>query len=136
MATQKLVYAFSEGKQIAHDLAISAGPATVYTDRFFARDCEVWNTQMEWTDDSTTLAITVTLWASNKPTPDDSSDDDWVQMTASHGFDGLPGGNPAGGSGKDMVDVSASGALWYRWKFARTAGSGVLQAYVSKRDRR
>ena len=108
----------------------------VYSDIFQVEYCEVWNTHFEWTEDTATYAAAITLWASDKPNPDESDDTDWVQMTSGHGFDGLPGGDPAGGDGKDMTDVSASGALWYRWKVERTTGDGTLQAYVVRKDRR
>lgn len=122
--------------QIMHDLVSDGTDATVYSDKFGVSWAEVWSTHFEWDDDSTTYAATVTLWASNKQDPSEADDTDWVQMTANNNFDGLPAGNPTGGDGKDLVDLGISGALWYRWKFARTAGSATLQAYTSRKDRR
>lgn len=122
--------------QVAHDLVSSAAAATVYSDKFSIQWAMVWNTHFEWADDSTTYAAAITLWASDKASPNEANDNDWVQMTSDHGFSGLPGGNPTGNDGKDMTDVSASGALWYRWKIARSAGSGVVQAYVVRKDQR
>lgn len=132
----KQVYNTDRAVQVAHDLVSSAAAATVYSDKFSTQWAEVWSTHLEWADDAADFAVTVTLWASNKSTPDETDDDDWVQMVAANNYDGLPGGNPAAGSGKDLVDVGISGALWYRWKFARTAGSAVLQAYVVRKDNR
>lgn len=128
-------YSNANARQIAHDLVVNGTATDVYSDPLQLDHSDIWSTHIEWTDDSTTLAVTVSLWASNKADPDGAVAD-WVQMTASHGYDGLPGGNPAGGSGADLVDISASGALWYKWRFQRTAGTGTIQAYFAEKDRR
>ena len=133
--SRKQVYNTDRAVQVMHDLVSSS--AAVYSDKFGVSWAEVWSTHFEWDDDSTTYAAVVTLWASNKQNPNEANDADWVNLVAAHGYDGLPGaGITASGDGKDMVDVSASGALWYRWKVARSAGTATLQAYVSRKDRR
>lgn len=134
--TQKLEYSGLPGAHVAHDKVSSAAASTVYSDKFSVHVADVWNAQFEWEDDAADYEAEVTLWASDKPVPDEADDTDWVQMVSGHGFDGLPGGDPAGGNGKDMTDVSASGALWYRWKIARSAGSATWQIYVVRKDRR
>lgn len=108
---------------------------TIYTDPIQVARADILNTHFEWDDAAADYASTVTLWASNKPTPGTADDVDWVEMTSDHGFSGLPGGNPAGGDGKDMVDFSAFGALWYRWKIAHTAGAATIDAYICERNR-
>ncbi len=124
-------------EQVAVDLASSvASAATIYSRKFSVIACEVWNSHFEWDDAAANYASAITLWASNKPNPSEDTDTDWVQMTSGHGYSGLPGGDPAGGDGKDMVDVSASGALWYRWKIVSSAGAAVVQIYVVRKDRR
>lgn len=119
------------GGQILNQATLD-GSTTATTVAFTVAAASDWALQCEWTDDASSLAITVTLWASCKANPntDLTDDTDWVQMTSSHGWGGLPGGNPAGGSGKDLTDVGVSGALWYKVRFARTAGSGKMSAWT------
>ena len=126
--TEEQTYQHVRGKQIFHDKAIDAGSSTAYSRVFSAPQSTVWNTHHIWTDGAANFTATYTLWASDYESPDETNDDEWVQMTSNHGYDGLPGGNPVGGSGKDMVDISASGALHYRWKVEWISGSAVLQS--------
>lgn len=107
---------------------------TAYSNMFFVSDADVWSSHFVWTEDVATFAAAVTLWATNLENPDEATDTDWVQMTASHGFSGLPGGDPSGGSGKDFVDISASGAIRYRWKVVRSTGTGTVQIIVGMKD--
>lgn len=134
--SQKQRYNTDRAVQVMHDLVSDGTDTTVYSDKFGVSYAEVWNTHFEWVEDTATYAAAVTLWASNKQSPSIANDADWVNVVTAHGFTGLPGSDPAGGDGKDTVDVSASGALWYRWKIVRTTGAGTLQAYVSRKDGR
>lgn len=122
------------GGQVAEDLVNDGTDTTVYTSAFSVGRGETWAVHLEWAEDTATFATAVTLWASCKPEPDESSDTDWVQMTTNHNWTGLPGGDPAGGSGKDLVDVGVSGALWYRFKFVRSTGAGTIQAWLVRKD--
>jgi hypothetical protein len=113
-----------------------ATDATIYSDKFSVRGAPVWSAHLEWTSAGSDLATAITLWASNKPEPDPSTDTDWVQMTSDYGYDGFFGGDPAAAaaSGKDFVDVSNSGALWYKYKAVRSAGSGTISIIVTAKD--
>jgi hypothetical protein len=135
--SQKQRYNTDRAVQVMHDkISSSGGDATAYSDKFGVSYAEVWNTHFEWDETAATFAAAITLWASNKASPDESTDTDWVNVVTAHGFSGLPGSDPAGGDGRDMVDVSASGALWYRWKVVRASGTATIQAYVSRKDLR
>ena len=125
-----------KGGQVLDSETISADPATVYSNVFYVTSSNMASFHLVVDDDASSLAITVTLWASNKPNPSLTDDTDWVQMTSSHGYDGLPNGNPTGGDTKDLVDLGNLGAAVYRFKFERTAGSGTLDGWVAIKDNR
>lgn len=101
---------------------------TIYTPAFSVADAPIWSIQLEWTGDP---ASTVTLWASNKPHPDESTDDDWVQ-------DGdYTGPTIAGSPGKHLEEIGNSGAKFYRLKIVTTdAGSGTMSAWVHGKSSR
>lgn len=122
------------GAKIADDLNNDGTDVTVYSDAFSTSDCSVWSVHLEWVEDTATFATAITLWASNKPEPGADDDTDWVQMTATHGWDGFAGGDPAGGNGKDLADVGISGAKWYRLKFVRSTGAGTIQAWLHRKS--
>jgi len=106
---------------------------TIYSDKFSVRGAPVWSAQIVWT--GSTLASTITLWASNFESPNPASDTEWVNMTSDYGYTGFFGGGPAAAAaGKDFVDVSNSGALWYKYKCARTAGTGTIKIIVTAKD--
>lgn len=112
---------------------------TVYSSSFLVSKGETWAAHIEKTDGVGSYAAGITLWASCKPSPSDSDDSDWVQMVAAHGWAGFPAlaGTPdftAVGAEKDLTDLGVSGALWYRFKFVRTAGAATVSIWVSKKD--
>lgn len=136
MSTHKPGYS---GGKIYDAVTTDDSSGAVYSDAFMVAKGEVLSMHIELDDDSTTYAGTIQLWASNKPNPDESSDSDWVEMVAAHGWDGFPGlaGTPnftASGDQKDFVDLSGSGALWYRLEVTRSAGSGTLDCWICKKD--
>lgn len=129
--TIKQEYPHLPGQQVIHDGVSSAAATPLYSDKFNVGAVPIWSTHFEWTDDAADYASLVTLWASDHASPGEADDDDWVQMEAVHGYNGLPNGDPVGGgNGKDLADVGNSGAIWYRWKIARTVGSAVVQAFM------
>lgn len=122
-----------ENDQVATALALDfGGTATGYTDLLSVGGASGWAVHIEWTDDDSDFAVTPTLWASNKSAPDQSDDSDWVEMTAEHGWKGFVSAID-GGDGKELADVSASGALFYRLKFVATAGSGTINAWYARK---
>lgn len=118
------------GGKIADSLVNDDTDSTVYTSKLAVSNASTWSLHLDISEDTATYAAAVTLWASNKPNPDESDDTDWVQMTSDHGWDGFPGGDPAGGDVKDLVDVSASGARWYRLKFVRSSGAATINVWA------
>ncbi len=128
--TTKQQYVHLPGEQIIHDGVSSAAATPLYSDKFNTGIEPIWSTHFEAIDDAADWAATVTLWASDHAAPNEATDADWVEMEAVHNYDGLPNGNPAGGNWKELVDIGNSGAIWYRWKLARTLGSAVVQAFM------
>ncbi len=125
-----------DGTKIFDEAVSSSGAdATVYSIPFSTSRCDIWSLHLEWDETTATYASTVTLWASNKINPNLANDDDWVQMTDTHGWDGFAGGNPAGGDGKDLVDVGISGAWKYRLKVVRTTGTATLDCWLNRKGR-
>lgn len=128
----KAVYSNVDAEQIFHDKAFSS-TNTVYSEKFRVPGQSVWSVHLQATAASGWSAA-FTLWASNKASPSEADDSDWVQMTSNHGWDGLPGGNPSTASAfKDHVDVGVSGALWYRFKGVNSAGTATLQGWLVKK---
>lgn len=72
-----------------------------------------------------TLSGTLTCWTSDKPEPDLTDDDDWVQDT------GFSPTNPAGAPVKFRDDVNNSNARWKRLKYVHGSGTGKLFGYVT-----
>jgi len=114
----------------------AAPNATIYSDKFSVWGAPVWSAHLVWSSAGSDLAATITLWASNYENPDPSTDTDWVQMTTDHGWDGFVSGDPDGAtaSAKDVADVSSSGSRWYKFKVARSAGSGLVSILVNAKD--
>lgn len=123
-----------DGQQIMHDVTSDASNATQYSERFAVPDHASFSTQFVITEDAATYAAAITLWASDIPNPS-TDDTDWVQMVNAHGFDGIPGGDPAGGDYKAMAKFGNASALWYRWKVVRSAGAGTVQAFALRKSR-
>lgn len=129
--TVKQEYVHLPGEQVIHDgVSNATSGVTLYSDAFQVGDSPIWSTHFEAVDDAADYAALVTLWASDHADPGVGDDADWVQMEAAHGYPGLPNGDPPGGDWKELVDVGNSGAIWYRWKIVRTAGSAVVQAFA------
>ena len=95
---------------------------TYYSEIFGSNDCTNWSVHLQWTG---TPSGTLTLWASNKPDPDASSDSDWVSVTLPAGMAG-----PAGSASSNFTDVGNSGGKAYRLKYVNASGSGALMGWV------
>lgn len=74
-----------------------------------------------------TMAGTYTVWVSNKPTPSEADDTDWVSLTLATAIT-----QPAGSAQKDFIDLSGlSSPLWVRLKYVNASGSGAITAYFN-----
>ena len=124
---------YIHGTKIFDNVTSDGTDTTIYSSKFTPSRGSVWAAHVEWDDDASSYTATVTLWASCKPVPGESDDTDWVEMTSSHGWDGFPK-DPTGGDDKDLADVGISGALHYRFKVARTAGSATWNGWVVCKD--
>lgn len=116
------------------DSTIDGTTTTLYTTPLFCGESSNISFHLDIDDNASSLVIAVTLWVSNKDNPDLSSDADWVQLTAAHGFGGLPNGNPAGGDFKDFLDLQGANGGVYRLKFVRSAGAGTVEVYGSLKE--
>lgn len=92
---------------------------TVYSDPWSA---DTYGLHVEYTG---TLTGALTQWVSDKPDPDRTSDDDWIEDSAFTPTD------PAGSPGKFRDDVTNSNARWKRLKYEHSSGSGKLYAHVT-----
>lgn len=111
------------------------GTTTTKYAKFTPGKAENFSIDILWIS-PTTFSAAVTFWASNLDEPDETSDADWIQMEAVHGFAGLPNGDPAsaGATGGDTIEVGNAGHLHYRVKVARSAGSATLKIIASAKD--
>ena len=132
MTTTAQVYASENQVQLMHDVVSDGTDTEIYSIKFNAADVERFNAQFEWDETSATYAATITLWATDYADPSEVDNTDWVEMTADHGFDGVPN-PPTGGDGSAMVDVSANAALWYRFMIARDGGAATVNILLSKK---
>jgi len=101
-------------------LAIS-GTSTYYSDAIMARDGQAVSFHLVWTG---TPTGTFTLWYSNVPNADASSDTDWVQDTT------YSPTNPAGSASKSFVTIGNLVANRVRLKYVNASGSGTLAGYA------
>lgn len=109
-------------------LAIDAS-TTVYSKPFKVADCDNWAVHLEWT--GAAVDGTVTIFASCKPNPDPTDEDDWVQCLDSDGNVIELVGPSGTGAGKSLEEFGNSGALWYMLKYDPDAGTGTLSAWVN-----
>lgn len=98
-----------------------SGAGTFYSAIFGGNDAPNWSTHLLWTG---TLNGTLTLWASNKPTPNEATDADWVSVALPAGMSG-----PNGAAGSSFCDAGNSGGRAYRMKFVYSAGAGDLTGW-------
>lgn len=99
-----------------------SGAGTTYTTKFSGHWSDVFALMIQWTG---TLAGTLTLWATDKEQPDETSDNDWVQDTT------FSPTNPAGSAGKFRDNVANGVARWWRIKYVNTSGAGSLFCYAT-----
>ena len=101
----------------------SSGNATVRSQALSLVNSDNFSIHLEWTGTPTS---TVTIWASNKPDPDEGdNDDDWVQDTS------VSITGPAGAAGKFLVEAGNAGSRWYRIKIETSGGTGTFSAWVN-----
>lgn len=96
------------------------GAGTTYSAPIRLTEASGFATQLAWTGTPTGA---LTLWASNKETPNFATDADWVQITTT-----IP--QPAGAAGNGAHEVSTRFAM-LRYKYVAASGTGVLFAYAS-----
>jgi hypothetical protein len=99
-----------------------SGTSTFYSDPIGPRT-NSWGYHFEWTG---TPTGTITMWRSNKPNPDPTSDNDWIQVTT------FTPTNPAGSAGKFGDELNFTNFKLYRFKYVNASGSGVLFCYASQ----
>lgn len=105
--------------KIYSDVAVSS--TTTYYSSAIDIDGESVSWHFVWTG---TPTGTFTLWYSNKPGADASTDADWVQDPT------FPAVNPAGSASKSFISASQTTARACRIKYVNASGSGVLTAWA------
>ena len=109
--------------------APNVGVAVSGTDSYYSKaillDGKPGSWHLEWTRASGTLDGDTQLFYSNKPNPDLTTDDDWVEDT---GFP-APTVNTTT-SAKGFVALSGVVALWARLKYTNATGTGTLLGWA------
>lgn len=98
------------------------GANTYYSSKLTGDMGSYISLMLQWTGNPTG---TLTLWSTNKTTPDETTDNDWVQDTT------FSPTNPAGSAGKFMDFVGNSAAKFWRIKYVNSGGSGTLFCYAT-----
>lgn len=98
-----------------------SGTTTYYGIPMSGHHSGTWSLHLVW---SGTPNGTFTLWESNVPNPDLTSDADWVQDTT------FSPTNPAGSASKMFDNVANGGARWWRVKYVNSSGSGTLKGFA------
>lgn len=104
------------------DAAAMSGTATIYSELISADNLQGLSSHFEWTGAPTGA---FTMWASDKVTPNQASDADWVEVT------GWSPTDPAGAAGKFRTDDNTTRAKWRRIKYVNAFGTGTLNAWVT-----
>ena len=95
---------------------------TYYSDMWTGEDCDGFALSLFWTGTPTGV---FTLWMTDKPNPDQTNDNDWVQDTT------FAPTNPAGAAGKMRDDTGNAKAYRKRVKYVNASGSGVLTGFAT-----
>lgn len=101
---------------------VVSGTATYYSNQWTGTDADGYGLHVEW---SGTPTGTFTLWMSDKPTPTEADDTDWVQDTA------FVPVNPAGAAGKFRDDAYNAKSRRKRLKYVNASGTGTIKAWAS-----
>lgn len=106
----------------ARDSVNVSGTTTYYSRIWSGEDSDGQSMSVFYTG---TPTGTFSLWHTNKPGPDESNDNDWIQDT------NFAPTNPAGAAGKFGDDAGNSKAYRKRLKYVNASGTGTIQAYVA-----
>ena len=98
------------------------GTPTIYSDMWTGESADGFNLTVFTTG---TLTGTFTMWMTDKPSPDQTNDTDWVQDTT------FAPTNPAGAAVKFMDAAGNAKAYRKRLKYVNASGTGVITAYVT-----
>lgn len=101
---------------------VVSGTNTYYSNQWTGSDADGYGLQVEWSGTPTGV---FTLWASDKPTPSEADDTDWVQDTA------FVPVNPAGAAGKFRDEAFNAKARRKRLKYVNASGTGTIMAWAS-----
>lgn len=99
-----------------------SGTSTFYSFTWSGEDADGYGLTVFYTG---TPTGTFTLWGTDKPFADETTDNDWVQDT------GFSPTNPAGAAGKFRDDGGNAKAYRKRLKYVNASGTGTIEAYVT-----
>lgn len=102
--------------------AAMTGTNTVYSDMWTGEDSEGYSLTIFWTG---TPTGTFTRWFTDKPNPDLTNDNDWVQDT------GFTPTNPAGAAGKFGTPTAVGRSFRNRIKYVNASGAGTLTGFAT-----
>jgi len=99
-------------------LAATNPTGTVYSDYVSMKKASLFSLQIE----HGALTGILTLWCSNKSSPDITSDADWVQNTDVT-FSAVSG------AGGQFINAGNAAARYYRVKYVHTSGTGAINIW-------
>lgn len=98
------------------------GTTTYYSETWTGQNSDGFSASVFYTG---TPTGTFTLWGTDKPFPDETTDNDWIQDA------NFVPVNPAGAAGKFGDDASQCKKWKKRLKYVNASGTGVVFAYVN-----
>lgn len=107
---------------VTDSLSVSASPTTARSTPLSHRGHSGLSYHIVWTGSSVTATLKV--YASNKPVPDVTDEDDWVEQT-----DIAITGPTTSNAGSAAVTAGNCNFLWYKLVVTRSAGSGTFTVY-------
>lgn len=125
MATPSSIYNTRSGTDANAPVLVGtavSGTGPFYSDIWTGEDADGYSLSVFYTG---TPTGTFTLWFTDKPNPDQTNDNDWIQDTA------FSPTNPAGAGGKFGDPAGNFKSYRKRLKYVNASGSGTVTAYVT-----
>lgn len=115
-------FSLTDSNAPAIDGVAVTGTNTYYSNMWTGEDADGFSMSVFYTG---TPTGTFTLWFTDKPLPDSTNDNDWIQDTS------FTPTNPAGAAGKFGDPAGNFKSYRKRLKYVNAAGSGNIFAYVT-----
>jgi len=120
-------------KKAENKIALDGTTTTGYSVPVDLTHAPAGSIQWDVDDDASSFACTVTVWATNKGSPDLADDTDWEDITSTVTQPVVTGGDVSG-----FLVLTGDDAVYerVRIKYVRSAGSGTIRHWCSAKDTR